>query len=118
MSRPTALIVDDHEGFREAARALLEESGFAVIGEAVDGGEANAAVARLRPGLVLLDVQLPDLDGFAVAARLADGPEPPVVVLTSTREAASYRRRLAASSVAAFVPKSELSVAALSAFAP
>ena len=87
MSRPTALIVDDHEGFREAARALLEESGFAVIGEAIDGGEAIAAVARLRPWLVLLDVQLPDLDGFAVAARLADGPEPPVVVLTSTREA-------------------------------
>ena len=117
-SRPTALIVDDHEGFRQAARALLEESGFAVIGEAVDGGEAIAAVARLHPWLVLLDVQLPGLDGFEVAVRLADGPDPPLVILTSTRGAASYRRRLAGSPAAAFVPKSELSVAALAAFAP
>jgi CheY-like chemotaxis protein len=115
--RPTALIVDDHDGFRAVARALLEESGFAVIGEASDGGEAIAAVDRLRPWLVLLDVQLPGLDGFEVAARLADGPEPPLVVLTSTRGATSYRRRLAASS-ATFVPKSDLSVAVLATFAP
>jgi DNA-binding NarL/FixJ family response regulator len=115
--RPTALIVDDHEGFRQAARALLEESGFRVIGEAADGAEAIVAVGRLRPRLVLLDVQLPGLDGFEVAARLAAGPDPPVVVLTSTRGATSYRRRLAASPAAAFVPKSELSVAALAVFA-
>jgi DNA-binding NarL/FixJ family response regulator len=117
-NRPTALIVDDHGGFREVARALLEESGFSVVGEAADGGEAIAAVGALHPWLVLLDVQLPGLDGFEVAARLAEAPDPPRVVLTSTRDAASYRRRLAASPAVVFVPKSELSVAVLAAFAP
>jgi CheY-like chemotaxis protein len=68
--RPTVLIVDDHPEFRESASALLEAEGFAVIGEAADGDEAIAAVERLRPQVVLLDIQLPDLDGFAVAERL------------------------------------------------
>jgi DNA-binding NarL/FixJ family response regulator len=112
----TVLIVDDHPGFRSAARALLEADGFAVIGEAADGESALAAVERLRPGLVLLDIQLPDLDGFAVAERLVTGSEPaPAVVLVSSRMASSYRRRLAASPALGFVAKSELSGAALSA---
>src|SRR5262249_5647341 len=71
--RPTVLIVDDHAGFRESARALLEAEGFTVVGDAADGAAAVAAVARLRPDVVLLDVQLPDVDGFAVAGRLAAG---------------------------------------------
>lgn len=110
------LIVDDHPGFRSAARALLEADGFAVIGEAADGQSALAAAERLRPGLVLLDIQLPDLDGFAVAERLANGSEPaPAVVLVSSRTASSYRRRLKGSPALGFVAKSELSGAALSA---
>jgi len=113
---PTVLIVDDHPEFRSAARAVLEADGFDVIGEAADGESALAAAERLRPGLVLLDIQLPDLDGFAVAERLATGSEPaPAVVLVSSRTASSYRRRLAASSALGFVAKSELSGAALSA---
>ena len=112
---PTVLIVDDHPGFRSAARALLEADGFDVIGEAADGESALAAAERLRPGLVVLDIQLPDLNGFAVAERLASSQSAPAVVLVSSRTASSYRRRLAASPALGFVAKSELSGAALSA---
>src|SRR5919106_5753836 len=79
LMRSTVVIVDDHPEFRESASALLEAEGFAVIGEAADGHEAIAAVERLRPQVVLLDIQLPDLDGFAVAERLASRPDPPMV---------------------------------------
>ena len=92
--RPTVLIVDDHDGFRESARALLEAEGFAVVGDAADGAAALVATLRLRPDVVLLDVQLPDVDGFAVAERLAALSEPPRVVLISSRDAAAYGPRL------------------------
>jgi DNA-binding NarL/FixJ family response regulator len=78
----TVLIVDDHDGFRRSARALLEADGFELVGEAVDGMSAIAAVARLRPRLVLLDVRLPDIDGSEVAARITAEIDPRVVVLT------------------------------------
>jgi DNA-binding NarL/FixJ family response regulator len=115
--RRTVLIVDDHAAFRSAARALLEASGFEVVGDAVDGESALAAVRELRPAIVLLDVQLPDIDGFAVAERLAEIEEPPAVVLTSTRSAASLRWRLGGSAWR-FIPKSELSGEALAAALP
>jgi DNA-binding NarL/FixJ family response regulator len=111
----TVLIVDDHPGFRSAARALLEADGFEVVGEAADGESGLAVAERLRPGLVLLDIQLPDLDGFAVARRLSQAGDPPVVVLVSSRDRSAYRRRLADSPARGFVAKSELSGAALSA---
>jgi len=111
----TILIVDDQAEFRRAIRALLEADGFEVIGEAADGELAIAETKRLRPQLVLLDVQLPDLDGFQVAARLAAEGDPPAIVLTSSRNASSYRRRLAQSPRLAFIPKSELSGEALAA---
>ena len=88
MSR-SVLIVDDHEEFRRRARALLESEGFDVVGEAVDGASALAETARLRPSLVLLDIQLPDMDGFEVAARLARRADPPAILVTSTRAASS-----------------------------
>ena len=72
--RRTVLIVDDHEAFRQSASALLEAEGFDVVGQAADGPEAIAEAERLRPEVVLLDIQLPDLDGFAVAERLAACP--------------------------------------------
>jgi DNA-binding NarL/FixJ family response regulator len=103
----TVLIVDDHPGFRSAARALLEAGGFDVVGEAADGASALAAVAELRPEVVLLDVQLPGLDGFVVAERMRD--DGPVIVLTSSRSAGSFRRRLGAHPDWSFIPKSELS---------
>ncbi len=111
----SVLIVDDHAEFRRSARALLEAEGFEVLGEAVDGASALIEAARLRPRLVLLDIQLPDLDGFEVAARLADGSDPPAVVLTSTRTASSYRRRLAVAPVLGFIAKGELTREALAA---
>ena len=114
MSR-TVLIVDDHAGFRSLARALLEAEGFQIVGEAEDAASALSAASRLRPQVVLLDIQLPDLDGFEVAERLAQAGDPPAVVLVSTRAVSSYRRRLAGSPVRGFIPKSELSGSALSA---
>lgn len=114
MSR-SVLIVDDHAEFRRIARALLEAEGFEVVGEAADGESALRDAARLRPRLVLLDIQLPDLDGFDVAARLARGSDPPAVILTSSRTISSYRRRLARSQALGFIAKSELSGAALAA---
>jgi DNA-binding NarL/FixJ family response regulator len=113
--RPTVVIVDDHAGFRSSARALLEAEGFDVVGEADDGASALAAVDLLRPRVVLLDIQLPDIDGFEVAERLAGAGDPPVVVLISTRAISAYRRRLARSPARGFISKSELSGNALSA---
>jgi DNA-binding NarL/FixJ family response regulator len=111
----TVLIVDDHPGFRSAARALLEADGFDVVGEAADGESGLAAVARLRPGLVVLDIQLPDLDGFEVARRLSQAGDPPAVVLVSSRDSSAYRRRLADSPARGFIAKSDLSGAAVAA---
>ena len=109
------LIVDDHDGFRSFARAVLEADGFEVVGEAADGVSALEAAGRLRPDLVLLDVQLPDLDGFEVAERLAREEDPPVVVLVSTRDAASYRNRLVRTPARGFISKAELSGPAVTA---
>ena len=86
----TVLIVDDHPSFRANARALLEAEGFDVVGEAEDGASALRRQPRLRPELVLLDVQLPDLDGFEVAARLTNGGGGPAVVLVSSRDGSDF----------------------------
>jgi DNA-binding NarL/FixJ family response regulator len=112
--RRTVLIVDDHAGFRAGARALLTADGFEIVGEAADGEAALAAARRLRPEIVLLDIQLPGLDGFAVAERLAAEPESPAVVLISSRGAESFRRRLATSPARGFIAKAELTGACLS----
>jgi DNA-binding NarL/FixJ family response regulator len=110
----TILIVDDHPSFRTTARALLAAEGFDVVGEAEDGASAIAAAERLRPELVLLDVQLPDMDGFAVAERLGRlNGAGPKIVLTSSRDAADFGSLVERSGAAAFVPKAELSGAAL-----
>jgi DNA-binding NarL/FixJ family response regulator len=113
--RRTVLIVDDHEAFRESAAALLEAEGFDVVGEAADGPQAIAEVERLQPEVVLLDIQLPELDGFAVAEQLAALPEAPRVVLISSREANAYGRRLGEAAARGFIPKRELSGRALAA---
>jgi DNA-binding NarL/FixJ family response regulator len=109
----SVLIVDDHGSFRANARRLLESEGWSVVGEAVDGHGAIAAAQELRPDLVLLDVQLPDLDGFEVAARLAALDLSSAVVLTSTRAATEYGSLVAQSPARGFIAKSELSGAAL-----
>jgi two-component system nitrate/nitrite response regulator NarL len=113
----TVLIVDDHAGFRGFARRLLEAGGFTVVGEADDGASALAAVAELQPELVLLDIVLPDFDGFAVAERLAEHGDEPVVVLTSSRDSADFGQRLERSSARGFIHKDDLSGPALAALA-
>jgi DNA-binding NarL/FixJ family response regulator len=107
------LIVDDHPSFRASARSLLESEGYEVVGEAADGAEALTAAAQLAPDLVLLDVQLPDIDGFEVARRLAESTRPPQVVLTSSRDGADYGACIDEAQARGFVPKAELSGAAL-----
>jgi DNA-binding NarL/FixJ family response regulator len=109
----TVVIVDDHAGFRRMAQRMLEDAGFDVVGEAVDGEGALAAVDILRPELVLLDIQLPDVDGIAVARRLAEAGTDAVIILTSSRSASDYGSRLAHSSARGFIPKAELSGPAL-----
>lgn len=108
------LIVDDHAAFRESSRALLESEGFSVVGEAADGGTALAQVLSLRPDVVLLDIQLPDVDGFEVAERIADVAGSPAVVLVSSRSAASYGPRLARAAAVGFIAKVDLSGESLS----
>jgi DNA-binding NarL/FixJ family response regulator len=104
----SVLIVDDHPSFRASARVLLEAEGFDVIGEAADGASGIAEAARLRPDLVLLDVQLPDIDGFDVAARLANGAGP-AIVLVSSRDSSDFGPLVSRSGARGFGPKAELS---------
>jgi DNA-binding NarL/FixJ family response regulator len=113
--RVTVLIVDDHPSFRASARTLLEAEGYDVVGEAENGGDAVKAATRLKPDLVLLDVQLPDLDGFEVARLLRELEHPPFVVLTSSRDVSDYGRCLYGCGACGFVPKADLSGAAIAA---
>ena len=105
----TVLIVDDHAAFRAGARALLEVDGFDVVGEAADGESALEQARRLRPEVVLLDVQLPGIDGFAVAERLAAERFAPAVVLISSRARSAFRGRLETTPARGFITKAEFS---------
>jgi DNA-binding NarL/FixJ family response regulator len=111
--RPRLLIVDDHAGFRLSASALLEAEGFHVVGSAATGSAAIRKARELQPEAVLLDIQLPDVDGFAVAEELCSWTDPPIVVLTSSREAATYGDAVSGSPARGFLPKATLSGAAL-----
>jgi two-component system response regulator EvgA len=114
-SRParSVVVVDDHPSFRRCASALLAAEGFEVVGEAEDGLGGIDLVLELSPQLVLLDVQLPDINGFEVAKRLAASAHAPQVVLTSSRDGADYGPCIEESRARGFVPKAELSGSAL-----
>jgi DNA-binding NarL/FixJ family response regulator len=101
------LIVDDHASFRGSARTLLRSEGYDVVGEAETGTEAVRLAEELKPDLVLLDVQLPDLDGFEVTALLLELDEPPEVVLTSSRD--DYAAAVVGTGALGFVAKDALS---------
>jgi DNA-binding NarL/FixJ family response regulator len=103
------LIVDDHPGFRTSAAQLLAAEGFEIVGEADTGVRALRCARELAPEVVLLDVGLPDFDGFEVAERLAQLEPPPAVVLTSSREHTDFASLIRGSSARGFIPKSELS---------
>jgi len=111
----TVVIVDDHPSFRASARAILEADGFDVIGEAADGASALAAVNALRPDVLLLDIQLPDMDGFAVCDRLGVNGATPDVVLVSSRDAADYGSLIRDSGARGFIAKADLSGKAVAA---
>jgi DNA-binding NarL/FixJ family response regulator len=110
---PTVLVVDDHPSFRKTARALLESEGFEVVGEAADGASAIEAARSLRPDVVLLDVYLPDIDGFEVVAALGRNGHQPKIVLTSSHDARDFGRLVEGSGARGFIPKAELSGATL-----
>jgi DNA-binding NarL/FixJ family response regulator len=104
----TILIVDDHPAFRLEARQLLEAEGFTVVGEAADGDAALFMAARDRPDVLLLDIGLPDIDGFAVADRLASVQPGICVILTSSRDGSIYGSRISDTSAVGFLRKDEL----------
>jgi DNA-binding NarL/FixJ family response regulator len=107
------LIVDDHPGFRASARRMLEAGGFEVVGEAEDAASARTASGELQPDAILLDVQLPDGDGIALAAELTANGGKPLVVLCSSRGADELGPGLSESGARGFLTKDELSPAAI-----
>ena len=104
----TILIVDDHAGFRRSARMLLSAEGFDVVGDAGDGASGLTAARQLRPQVVLLDIQLPDIDGFAVAGIMAAADPDVAIILISSRDVASYGSQLEGAPVRGFIPKGRL----------
>lgn len=109
------VLVDDHDAYRAQERELCEAHGLRVVGEASDGTSALEIVRRLQPDLVLLDIVLPDIDGFEVAERLEALPEPPQVILVSSREASDYGERLADAPILGFISKADVSAQAIEA---
>ena len=115
----TVLIVDDHPGYRAAARTVLEMDGFEVVGETATGLEGVDEAARLRPQIVLLDIGLPDIDGIEAAQRItaAAGGNAPAVVLISSRDGDGYAAAFAACGARGFIPKADLTGDAITALA-
>lgn len=109
LGRVKVLIVDDHPSFRASARRMLEADGFEVVAEAGSGSEALQAAETWDPDLVLLDVHLPDVQGFEVAARLSADDPAPAIVLTSSRDGSDFGPLVERSGARGFVPKSDLS---------
>ena len=109
----SVLIVDDHPSFRASARRMLEADGYDVVGEAADGASAIEAARELQPEVVLLDIRLPDVDGFQVAERLAANGAAPAIVLTSSRDRSDFGYEIDDCPAHGFIPKSELSAGAI-----
>ncbi len=110
------LVVDDEDNITYLLDSALRHFGFDV--RVAETGRAGLhEVEQFNPDVVLLDVMLPDLDGFAVAERLTADGGGPVVVLCSSRDAAEFGDRIARSGARGFVPKADLSGAALEAAA-
>ena len=113
---PRIVIVDDDPSFLATVRVVLEAEGFVVVGEALTGLDGVAAATELGPDLVLVDVGLPDIDGFEVVERLAAGEDPPPVVLTSIRSATDFGSLIETSRARAFITKDDITGEALTGF--
>jgi DNA-binding NarL/FixJ family response regulator len=101
------LVVDDQATFRRAMTAVVEETdGFEVVGQAESGEESLGLAAALRPDLVLMDVNLPGIDGLEATRRLLAGDEPPVVLLLSTYDEEAGADFVTDSGAAGYVTKS------------
>jgi DNA-binding NarL/FixJ family response regulator len=105
----TVVIVDDHPSFRAVARMMLETDGFRVVGVEEDGESGVVGALRLEPDVVLLDVELPDIDGFEVAARLREAGSRAAIVLASSRDRSDFGPRIHESGARGFLTKAELS---------
>jgi CheY-like chemotaxis protein len=114
--RPRIVIVDDDPSFLATVRVLLEAEGFAVVGEALTGLDGVAVATRLDPDIVLVDVNLPDIDGFEVVERLAGRDGAPPVVLTSSRSATDFGNLIDASRARAYITKADITGEALAGF--
>jgi DNA-binding NarL/FixJ family response regulator len=109
----TIVIVDDHPSFRAVAQMVLESDGFCVVGTAGDGTSAVQLVLEVTPDVVLIDIGLPDIDGFEVAARLQDAGSRSAIVLTSSRDEADFGACVTESGARGLIPKADLSGEAL-----
>jgi len=109
------LIVDDNAAFRDAARQLLERAGFSVVAEAESGAGGVEEAKAHGPDVAIVDVQLPDFDGFEVAARLSELEAAPQVILISSLDGSDFGALVAASSALGFLPKAELSASLVAA---
>ena len=108
------LIVDDQLPFREASRMVVEMTdGFDVAGEAVNGDQALEMIARLQPDLVLMDVQMPGIDGIETTRRIRSLADPPVVLVMSTHESGDYEKVALEAGAVGFVPKSQFGMETL-----
>lgn len=105
----SVLVVDDHRGFRETARRLLELEGYLVVGEAEDGASALVRARELHPDIVLVDVHLPDIDGFELTSRMCALIDPPHVILISSRDGAEFGPLVLRSGARGFLAKHEIS---------
>ena len=105
----TILIVEDHPSFLAVARFVLETDGFVVVGVATDGASAVRETLRVSPEIVLLDVSLPDMDGFEVASQLRAAGASSRIVFTSSRDGSDFGSKITDSGGSGFIPKAELS---------
>jgi two-component system response regulator EvgA len=111
----TLLVIDDHAAFRALAREVLDGELFRVVGEAASAAEGLSLAQELHPDIVILDVGLPDGSGFDLTGRLVRTRPPPAVVLVSSRDWGNLSRRVRSSGARGFMPKEELTPAAVEA---
>ena len=116
MSATRIVVIDDDPSFLATVRVLLESEGFDVVGEALNGLDGVALADAVRPDIVLVDVNLPDVDGFEVAERIGRADSAPPVVLTSSRAAVDFGRLIEESYARAFITKADITAPALETF--